>query len=244
LISFEGDYVGKQSMQQSMYDLRETSSAPKIFQVGSITLWVVLSWWLLLHGGLAHLGAHFGHTWPHGNLLRRDCLLAAFSIYCIRLYFTTFVFLKRGVTWGGAITVSLWVLFIFMTMSIGGGIHAAPFGTGAILGILLFVFGSWMNSWAEYQRHAWKRNPDNKGKLYTQGLFRISMHPNYLGDVILFSGISLIAGTWFTVAIPVIMFLGFVFANIPMLDSHLHDHYGAAFDDYAKRTSKLIPYIY
>ena len=236
--------MGKQSLQQSMYDIHESSSAPKVILVGSVALWVVLSWWLLFHGGLTRLGAHFGHTWPAANLLRRDCLLAAFSIYCIRLYFTTFVFLERGVTWGGAITVSLWVLFIFMTMSIGGGIHAAPFGAAAILGILLFLFGSWMNSWAEYQRHAWKRNPDNKGKLYTEGLFRISMHPNYLGDVISFSGIALVAGAWFTAAIPAIMLAGFIFANIPMLDSHLHDHYGAAFDDYAKRTSKLIPYIY
>lgn len=236
--------MDKQSLQQSMYDIHETSSAPKITLVDSVALWVVLSWWLLLDGGLTQLGARLGHMWPASSLLRRDCLLAAFSIYCLRLYFTTFVFLKRGVTWSGAITVSLWVLFIFMTMCIGGGIHAAPFGTAAILGILLFLFGSWMNSWSEYQRHVWKRNPDNKGKLYTQGLFRISMHPNYLGDVILFSGMSLITGAWFTAAIPVIMLAGFVFANIPMLDSHLHDHYGAAFDDYAKRTSKLIPFIY
>lgn len=237
--------MDEKSPQQSMYDIHETSPAPKIALVGSVALWVLFSWWLLLHGGLSQIGAHFGHPWLlHSNLLRRDCLLAAFSIYCIRLYFTTFVFLKRGMTWGGAITISLWVLFIFMTMAIGGGIHAAPFGPAAILGILLFLFGSWMNSYSEYQRHAWKQDPGNKGKLYTQGLFRLSRHPNYLGDVISFSGMSLIAGAWFTVAIPVIMLAGFVFANIPMLDAHLHDHYGATFDDYAKRTSKLIPYIY
>jgi len=227
-----------------MYDVSETSPAPKIALVGSVALWVLFSWWFLLHDGLTQLGAHFGHPLLYGDLLRRDCLVAAFSIYCIRLYFTTFLFLKRGMTWGGAITISLWALFIFMTMSIGGGIHAAPFGPVAILGILLFLFGSWINSYSEYQRHAWKQNPDNKGKLYTQGLFRFSRHPNYLGDVILFSGMSLIAGAWFTAAIPAIMLAGFVFTNIPMLDSHLHDHYGAAFDDYAKQTSKLIPYIY
>jgi protein-S-isoprenylcysteine O-methyltransferase Ste14 len=227
-----------------MYEVSGTSSVPKIVLVGSVALWVLFSWWLLLHGGLTQIGTHFGHPWLQSNLLRRDCLAAAFLIYCIRLYFTTFVFLKRGVTWGGTITVSLWILFIFMIMAIGGGIHAAPFGLATILGTFLFLFGSWMNSHAEYQRHVWKQIPENKGKLYTQGLFRISRHPNYLGDVILFSGMSLIAGAWFTAAIPVIMFLGFVFVNIPMLDSHLRDHYGEAFDDYAKRTSKLIPYIY
>lgn len=227
-----------------MYDVSETSPLPKFALIGSVALWVLFSWWLLLHGGLTQLGAHFGHSWLHSALLRRECLLAAFSIYCIRLYFTTFVFLKRGMTWSGAITISVWVLFIFMTMAIGGGIHDAPFGAAAIVGFLLFLFGSWINSYSEYDRHVWKQDPDHKGKLYTEGLFRISRHPNYLGDVILFSGMALIAGAWFTAAIPVIMFAGFVFANIPMLDSHLHDHYGAAFDEYAKRTSKLIPFIY
>jgi len=40
------------------------------------------------------------------------------------------------------------------------------------------------------------------------------------------------------------MLAGFVFANIPVLDSHLHDKYGEAFDRYAACTSKLIPFVY
>jgi protein-S-isoprenylcysteine O-methyltransferase Ste14 len=236
--------VGKQTLKKGMYDIREASLAPKIALVVSVALWVVLSWWVLFHGGLSHLGARFGRTWLPGDLLRRDCLAAAFSIYCIRLFFTTFVFLRRGIPWGGVITVSLWILCIFLTMAIGGGINTSSLGPTAILGIVLFLLGSWINSYSEYQRHVWKQQPCNKGKLYTEGFFRISRHPNYLGDVILFSGLSLIAGAWPTIAIPVIMLAGFVFANIPMLDSHLHDHYGAAFDDYAKRTRKLIPFVY
>ena len=40
------------------------------------------------------------------------------------------------------------------------------------------------------------------------------------------------------------MLAGFVFVNIPILDAHLHDHYGAAFEEYARRTRKLIPFVY
>ncbi|MGA9463391.1 MAG: DUF1295 domain-containing protein [Terracidiphilus sp.] len=101
-----------------------------------------------------------------------------------------------------------------------------------------------MNSYAEYARNVWKRQPQNHGCLYILGLFRYSRHPNYLGDLISFSGLCLVSGRWITVVIPSIMLAGFVFANIPMLDSHLHDHYGAAFDEYAARTSKLIPFVY
>jgi hypothetical protein len=35
------------------------------------------------------------------------------------------------------------------------------------------------------------------------------------------------------VVLPILMLAGFVFVNIPMLDAHLHEHYGTAFDKYA-----------
>jgi len=40
------------------------------------------------------------------------------------------------------------------------------------------------------------------------------------------------------------MLAGFAFGNIPILDSHLHDHYGHTFDEYARWTRKLIPFVY
>ena len=51
-------------------------------------------------------------------------------------------------------------------------------------------------------------------------------------------------GGMVTAVIPLLMLAGFVFVNIPVLDSHLHDHYGGAFDEYARRTRKLIPFLY
>ena len=120
-----------------------------------------------------------------------------------------------------------------------------PFGAVAGVGAGLFVLGSWMNSLSGvHATHVWKRRPENLGCLYTLGLFRYSRHPNYLGDLISFSGLCLAQRTLVTIVIPSIMLAGFVFANIPMLDSHLHNHYGAAFDEYAARTSKLIPFVY
>ena len=101
-----------------------------------------------------------------------------------------------------------------------------------------------MNSYSEYARHVWKRQPENRGHLCTEGLFRYSRHPNYLGDLISFSGLCLISGAWVTAAVPLLMLCGFVFVNIPVLDSHLHDRYGDAFDEYARRTRKLVPFVY
>jgi steroid 5-alpha reductase family enzyme len=154
------------------------------------------------------------------------------------------MFLRRAVSWREAWMIGPWVLCIYLSLAIAGGTNSAPFGAPAAVGVVLFALGSWMNSYAEYARHVWKRRPENRGRLYTQGLFRYARHPNYLGDLISFCGLCLISGRWPTIAIPSIMLAGFVFANIPMLDSHLHDHYGSAFDDYAARTRKLIPFVY
>jgi steroid 5-alpha reductase family enzyme len=101
-----------------------------------------------------------------------------------------------------------------------------------------------MNSYAEYARSVWKQRPENRGRLYTAGLFQYSRHPNYLGDLLSFSGLCMISGAWVTAVIPLLMLAGFVFVNIPVLDGHLREHYSSAFDEYARHTRKLIPFVY
>ncbi|MEP6716306.1 MAG: DUF1295 domain-containing protein [Terriglobia bacterium] len=166
------------------------------------------------------------------------------AVYFLRLLFTQLVFLKRAVSWSEACMIAPWILFIYLLLAITGGTNPDPMGAAAATGVVLFALGSWMNTYAEYARHVWKGRPENGGRLYTLGLFRYSRHPNYLGDLISFSGLCLISGRWVTVVIPSIMLAGFVFGNIPMLDSHLRQHYGPAFDEYAARTRKLIPFVY
>ena len=210
----------------------------------AIAACVVLAWWLLFAGGIALIGTWLGRAWQLGDATRRICLALALTVYFLRLLFTQFAFLKRALGWGEAAMIAAWALCIYVLLAIAGGTNAGTMRAAGAIGIVLFVFGSWMNSYAEYARHVWKQRPENQGRLYTLGLFRISRHPNYLGDLISFSGLCLIAGRWITAAVPIIMLAGFVFANIPMLDSHLRAHYRAAFDEYAARTRKLIPFIY
>jgi protein-S-isoprenylcysteine O-methyltransferase Ste14 len=183
-------------------------------------------------------------VWHPGNLVCRISLAIALSIYFVRLLFTQFVFLKRAVGWSEASTIAIWVGFIYLLFSFAGATNAGPRGPLFLPGCLLFLLGSWMNSWAEYTRNRWKQKAENRGRLYTQGLFGLCRHPNYLGDLLSFSGLALIAGRWITGIVPVIMLLGFVFVNIPMLDAHLAERYGPDFATYAVRTRKLIPFVY
>jgi steroid 5-alpha reductase family enzyme len=233
-----------QDLQKSMYEVQGASQTQRAVLAGLAAIWVAMAWWLLFGGGLAIAGSWFGWVWSAGDPLRRACLATALSVYYIRVLFTTFVFLKRGMSWNEVFSIAPWVLCIYLLMAIFGGRNVSSMGAVGAAGIVLFVIGSGMNSYAESARHAWKRRSENHGSLYTLGLFRISRHPNYLGDLVSFSGLCLISGAWITAIIPVVMLAGFVFVNIPVLDSHLHDHYGAAFDEYAARTAKLIPFLY
>ena len=236
--------MGSNDSRRDIYAARGRSLAQRTVLSLAIGSWVGVAWWLLAGPGLASLDARFGWAWSRGDEARRLCLGAALSIYFVRLIFTQFVFLKRAVNWSETVMVAVWVLFIYVSLAIAGGTNPVRVGWPWATGIVLFIFGSWMNSCAEYERYIWKQRQENRGRLYTRGLFRYSRHPNYLGDLISFSGLCLISGRWPTIAIPLIMLAGFVFANIPMLDSHLRDHYGSAFDAYAARTRKLIPFIY
>jgi protein-S-isoprenylcysteine O-methyltransferase Ste14 len=148
---------------------------------------------------------------------RKACLAAAITICYLRVLITLFVFLKRGVGWSELPTVAPWLLVISAWYS------RSPAGRMPRV--------SKSPVWPVSSSSSW-------------GLFRYSRHPNYVGDLIPFSGIGMIAGVWITALIPAAMLAGFVFVNIPILDSHLRDHYGAACDEYAGRTRKLIPFVY
>jgi protein-S-isoprenylcysteine O-methyltransferase Ste14 len=227
-----------------MYQENAASMPQRLVLAAAAGAWLLLVWWLLAAGGLAALDQTFGWTLRSGDEPRRICLAVALTIYFVRILFTEFVFLRRGVPWSEALTIALWLLFLFLFLGFEAGTNPAPLGVASLFGALFFAFGSWMNTYAEFTRHLWKQQPQHRGQLYTAGLFRYSRHPNYLGDLVSFSGLCLLSGRWVTAIIPVLMFSGFVFANIPMLDAHLHDHYGEAFDAYAARTPKLIPFLY
>jgi protein-S-isoprenylcysteine O-methyltransferase Ste14 len=227
-----------------MYELPDPAKAQRMTLAGIAGVWVALAWWQLLGPGLRIAGIWFGWIGNPGDEVRRICLAAGFSIYYIRILFTEFIFLKRGVSRSEVLAIAPWLLCIVALLPITGGTNPAPVGWAAAVVSGLFAAGSWMISYGEYARHVWKLRLENRGQLYTQGLFLYSTHPNYFGDLLSFSGLWLISEAWITTIVPILMPMGFVFLNIPVLDSHLCDHYGSAFSDYMRRTAKLIPFVY
>ena len=54
-------------------------------------------------------------------------------------------------------------------------------------GVLLWVFGFLFEVIADYQKMKFKNDKNNDGKFISSGLWSISRHPNYFGEITLFS---------------------------------------------------------
>lgn len=226
-----------------MYGGYDRSTGPKTLVTTCNAVAVAAAAWFLC-GGMDTVAGWFSTHVDHAQPLRRALLLALSVIYLLRFVATTFVMLKRSMDWSEAATVGVWVLVIHGTMAWLGGTNAGAVGVLPWLGVVLYLVGSYLNTGSEYQRKLWKQVPEHQGKLYTQGLFRYSMHINYFGDVVLFTGFALVTGRAWAFVIPLIMTSMFTFVNIPSLDRYLARRYGAAFEEYAGRTAKLVPFVY
>jgi steroid 5-alpha reductase family enzyme len=179
-----------------------------------------------------------------GDFVRRIMIAACLIIYFFRLQVTVWVFQKRFWTWFETITISILMTFVLFVFARAGGNNNQAVGIIEMIGVLLYLSGSCINTFSEYARHVWKSKAENRGRLYTGGLFRFAMHINYFGDIVLFTGFAMITNRFGVYVIPLAMTMNFIFNIIPLLDKYLEEKYGDEFRVYSKKTKKLIPLIY
>lgn len=126
-------------------------------------------------------------------------------------------------------------------------VNSAPAGTLGwldLLGVTVWLTGFSFEAIGDWQLLTFIRNPANKGKLMTEGLWRYTRHPNYFGEVTLWWGIWLVTlalpGGWLTVIGPLtITFLILKVSGIPMLEAPYEKR--ADFQEYKRRTSAFFP---
>ena len=227
-----------------MYGEKETSHLTRIIIVLAYLAITVLLLWIYFFGGSKFIGGSIGLALTNGDFYRRIILFSFSTIYFLRITLTLFVLLKRRIKWDETFAIIFALAFYNIGFSITGGFQTAPVDIFDILPIGLFFFGSYLNSYSEYQRKKFKENPVNKGKIYTEGLFKFARHINYFGDFVWISGFALMTRNIWSVIMPLLCIISFVFFNIPSLDKYLKKKYGEDYFVWAKNTKKLIPFIY
>lgn len=87
----------------------------------------------------------------------------------------------------------LWGVVCSLPHTVGAG-AANPPALGALgLGAAAFVAaGIAIETVADWQKHGFKANPDNAGKFCSVGLWTVVQQPNYLGDLMVWSGLLLL----------------------------------------------------
>jgi len=200
--------------------------------------------WLYFGGGISIIGNWFGQSWYPGDLGRRLLLMMFSIILWVRMSLTAYFLLKRRFDWMECIAVIGAVAFYQFGFALSGATSVASLSAVDLFSVGLFVLGSYLNTGSEIQRKKFKGNPLNKGKLYSEGLFSFVRHPNYLGDILWALGWAIATRNIWALVVPVVAAAGFVFMFIPQLSAYLSKQYGKQYEDWARRTKRLIPYIY
>lgn len=200
--------------------------------------------WVLFGEEISRLEDVFGAEARRAGGWRRRLLAGAAVLYFSRTLVTIFVFMKRRMPWSETATIAVWILLIDVLFAFFGGRNNAPLGVVGVVGAVLVLAGSTLNTGSELQRHLWKRHPENAGRLLTWGFFGLSRHINYFGDEVLFTGWVLMTGELWLLVIPVLMACGFVLVNIPAQDRYLEERYGEEYRAYAREVKRFVPFVY
>lgn len=87
------------------------------------------------------------------------------------------------------------------------GVEPGPIGWGLAIAALAGVL---IETAADSQLAAFKADPANAGKTLRTGLWALSRHPNYLGEILVwsgFAGLAVTLGAWWAIASPIVVTL-------------------------------------
>ena len=155
--------------------------------------------------------------------------------------------------------------WFFMTFSLSGmwvticsicaltGIaNGIIFSSTTIIGIIIFIIGFTIEIIADSQKTKFRAMDDNKDKFISIGLWKYSRHPNYLGEIILWLGISFISFSsleglqYITLISPIFTYLLLVkVSGINLLEKSGEKKWGHldSYKSYKENTPRLIGFL-
>ena len=117
------------------------------------------------------------------------------------------------------------------------------------LGLIIFILGFTIEVIADYQKTKFRKNPKNKNNFITSGLWSYSRHPNYLGEISLWTGIAIISfsslSNWQYISLisPIFIYILLVhISGVNFLEASSNKKWGhlKTYQEYIKKTPKLL----
>lgn len=113
------------------------------------------------------------------------------------------------------------------------------------LGVAIWIIGFFFEARGDYELDRFIAQPENKGKIMDQGVWRYSRHPNYFGESLMWwsifvmcLGLSSVA-MWALISPVLITYLLLFVSGVPMLEKRFQGN--PAWEEYKAKTSVFIP---
>ncbi len=197
--------------------------------------------------------------------LRSTLVVGMVSIWAIRLAGFLFVRVKRvgkDIRFDSVKTKpstflvwwTLQALWVLTTMAaalaiVTGGERISMSWLGWI-GFVVWLFGFAVEVVADAQKSSFKNDPVNQGQFIRTGLWAWSRHPNYFGEIVLWTGVAIMAipvltgWQYATLISPVfVSFLLMKMSGVPLLERKADERWGGQeeYEAYKAATPVLIP---
>ena len=145
----------------------------------------------------------------------------------------------------------LWVLLTAAAaLAVITGGAREPLGAVGIIGIAVWAIGMLIEIVSDRQKSAFRNDPNSQGRFINTGLWAWSRHPNYFGEIVLWTGMAIVAlpvlqgWQWATLISPVfVAFLLIKVSGIPLLEDKADKRWGGQddYEAYKRNTPVLVP---
>lgn len=141
----------------------------------------------------------------------------------------------------GTLMYIIAIPIIWVHVNSGAGV-----GLWDMLGAVVWIVGFVFESVGDRQLKEFKSQPQNKGRIMKEGLWRYTRHPNYFGESLMWWGIYLVTvsvpGGWAMFFSPLLITLLLLFVSgVPLLEKRYRGN--PEYERYAQETSIFIPWF-
>ena len=147
----------------------------------------------------------------------------------------------------------LWVWVTALPMFLVNAVtKQSPLNWGDYASLALWIVGFITETTADVQKFVFKNDPANKGRFISTGLWSLSRHPNYFGEMLMWWGVAGVAVSMnatpgisaAALASPIfVTFLLTKVSGVPILEKSADERWGneKAYQEYKRNTPCVVP---